>query len=76
MGSGPCERGVPLLGGARVLLFTMVLIGGLTGVLSGLLGVAWGIVWVSERRLKQVLVGLLLLGESYMFMRGLGTLGS
>ena len=46
MGSGPCERGVPLLGGARVLLLTMVLIGGLTGLLSGLLGVGGGFVLI------------------------------
>lgn len=44
--------------------------------IAGARGGAWGIVWVSERRLKQVLVVLLLLGGSYMFMRGLGILGS
>jgi len=44
--------------------------------IAGARGGAWGIVWVSERRLKQVLVALLLLGGSYMFMRGLGILGS
>jgi hypothetical protein len=43
--------------------------------IAGARGGAWGIVWVSERRLKQALVGLLLLGGSYMLLRGLGALG-